>query len=91
VWNCRGKISRKIPELTVSSHARYDDFYQLDMGVEKQFKFGRTKWAAAFDLFNVMNSNVFRGRTAQQNSTRANFDTEVLVPRVARLGARLNF
>lgn len=71
--------------------SRYENFYQLDMRVEKQFQFGRTKWAAAFDVFNVLNSNVVLGRTAQQNSTRANFVTEVLAPRVARFGLRLNF
>ncbi|HEX6164769.1 MAG TPA: hypothetical protein VFZ31_15470, partial [Vicinamibacterales bacterium] len=70
---------------------RYDNFYQLDMRVEKQFTFGRTKWAAAFDLFNVLNSNVVLGREDQMNSTRANFVEEVLAPRVARFGVRLNF
>jgi hypothetical protein len=71
--------------------SRLDNFYQLDMRVEKQFTFGRTKWAAAFDVFNMLNSNVVLGRTGQQNSTRANFVTEVLAPRVARFGVRLNF
>jgi hypothetical protein len=71
--------------------SRLENFYQLDMRVEKQFKFGRTKWAAAFDVFNLLNSNVVLGRTGQQNSTRANFVTEVLAPRVARVGVRLNF
>ena len=70
---------------------RYENFYQVDMRVEKQFTFGRTKWAAAFDVFNMLNSDVVLGRTAQQNSTRANYVTEVLAPRVARFGVRLNF
>jgi hypothetical protein len=70
---------------------RLENFYQLDMRVEKQFVFGRTKWAAAFDVFNLLNSDVVLGRTAQQNSTRANNVTEVLAPRVARFGVRLNF
>jgi hypothetical protein len=70
---------------------RLESFYQLDMRVEKQFTFGRTKWAAAFDVFNLLNSDVVLGRTAQQNSTRANNVTEVLAPRVARFGVRLNF
>jgi hypothetical protein len=70
---------------------RYDNFYQLDMRVEKQFTFGRTKWSAAFDVFNLMNSNVVLGREDQMNSTRANFVEEVLAPRVARFGVRLSF
>lgn len=70
---------------------RYDTFSQLDMRVEKQFTFGRTKWAVALDVFNVMNSNVVLAREDQMNSTRANFVEEVLAPRVARIGLRLNF
>ncbi len=70
---------------------RYDNFYQVDMRVEKQFTFGRTKWSAAFDVFNVLNSNVVLAREDQMNSTRANFVEEVLAPRVARIGVRVNF
>jgi hypothetical protein len=70
---------------------RYDNFYQVDMRIEKQFTFGRTKWSAAFDVFNLLNSNVVLGREDQMNSTRANFVEEVLAPRVARFGVRLNF
>lgn len=70
---------------------RYDDFYQVDMRIEKQFTFGRTKWAAAVDVFNLLNSNVVLGREDQMNSTRANFVEEVLAPRVVRFGVRLNF
>lgn len=86
-----GGIGTANVEIYHSGEKRYDDFYQLDMRIEKQFTFGKTKWAAAFDVFNVLNSNVVLGRTAQQNSTRANNVTEVLAPRVARFGVRLNF
>ncbi len=70
---------------------RYDNFYQVDMRIEKQFTFGRAKVSAAFDLFNVLNSYVVLGREDQMNSTRANFVEEVLAPRVARFGVRVNF
>jgi hypothetical protein len=70
---------------------RYDNFYQVDMRIEKQFMFGRTKWSAAFDLFNVLNSNVVLAREDQMNSTRANYVEEVLAPRVARFGVRVTF
>jgi Carboxypeptidase regulatory-like domain len=70
---------------------RYDNFYQVDMRVEKQFTFGRTKLAASFDVFNLLNSNVVLSREDQMNSTRANFVEEVLAPRVARFGVRLSF
>ena len=73
------------------SDVRYDNFYQVDMRVEKQFTFGRTKWSAAFDVFNLLNSNVVLGREDQMNSTRANFVEEVLAPRVARFGVRMSF
>lgn len=86
-----GGIGTSQVEIDPGGTVRYENFYQVDMRIEKQFTFGRTKWAAAFDLFNALNSNVVLGRTAQQNSTRANFVTEVLAPRVARVGVRLNF
>jgi len=70
---------------------RYDNFYQVDMRVEKQFTFGRSKLAASFDVFNLLNSNVVLSREDQMNSTRANFVEEVLAPRVARFGVRLNW
>jgi hypothetical protein len=86
-----GSIGTVQVDLDRWGDVRHENFYQLDMRLEKQFTFGRTKWAAAFDVFNLLNSNVVLGRTAQQNSTRANFVTEVLAPRVARFGVRLNF
>ena len=62
---------------------RYENFYQLDLRVEKQFPFGRSKLDGGLDVFNVMNSNVVLAREDQMNSTRANFVEEVLNPRVA--------
>lgn len=70
---------------------RYDNFYQVDMRIEKQFTFGRSKLAASFDVFNLLNSNVVLSREDQMNSTRANFVEEVLAPRVARFGVRFSF
>lgn len=70
---------------------RYDNFYQVDMRVEKQFTFGRTKLSASFDVFNLLNSSVVLTREDQMNSTRANFVEEVLAPRVARFGVRVNW
>ena len=48
-----GGIGTANVEIYRSGETRYDDFYQLDMRVEKQFTFGKTKWAAAFDVFDT--------------------------------------
>lgn len=70
---------------------RFDDFYQLDLRVEKQFPLGRSRWTAGLDLFNVMNSNTVLAREDQMNSTRANFVEEILNPRVARVSVKVSF
>jgi hypothetical protein len=66
----------------------------LDGRVEKTFKFGISKIALDFDLFNVLNSGTVLG---QQYDTRLTGPTgfgstlEIMNPRIARLGVRFNF
>ena len=50
-----------------------------------------TRSTTPLQAFNLLNSSVVLGREDQMNSTRANFVEEVLAPRVARFGVRLNF
>jgi hypothetical protein len=66
----------------------------LDGRVEKTFKFGISKIALDFDVFNVLNSGTVLG---QQYDTRLTGPTgfgstlEIMNPRIARLGVRFNF
>jgi hypothetical protein len=70
---------------------RYDDFYQVDMRVDKTFRLGRTRLVGSIDGFNVLNSGVVLARTARQNASNANNVTTLLAPRVVRFGLRLQF
>jgi hypothetical protein len=71
--------------------ARLDNFYQLDMRVEKQIPVGRMRWALSLDVFNLLNAATVLARQDVQNSTTANNVEEVLAPRVARIGVRFSF
>ena len=71
--------------------ARLDNFYQLDMRVEKQIPVGRMRWALSLDVFNLLNAATVLARQDVQNSTTANNVDEVLAPRVARIGVRFSF
>lgn len=89
--NRRGGLGRADVDIDRWGDVRYDDFYQIDMRVEKQFPVGRSKWAVAFDLFNVLNAATVLDRQERQNVVTANNVQEVLAPRVARLGLRVSF
>lgn len=70
---------------------RLENFYQLDLRVEKALRWSRLNTLASLDLFNVFNQNTVLGRTANYSSTRAAEVTEILAPRVIRLGLRMRF
>jgi hypothetical protein len=70
---------------------RLDNFYQVDARVEKVIAIQSRRVAISLDVFNVLNANTVLGRTARQNAANANDATEVLAPRVARIGVRVNF
>ena len=70
---------------------RLPNFCQLDWRVDKAFNFSRFKVLIVASVFNIFNNNVVLGRTAQQNSTRANNVTDILAPRVARFDFRITF
>lgn len=71
---------------------RYDTLYQLDLHVDKTVSFGGPRRISLnADLFNVMNNNVVLSREDRQNRTTANNILNLLAPRVARFGVKLNF
>ncbi len=89
--NRRGGLGRADVDIDRWGDVRYDDFYQVDVRVEKQFPIGRSKWALSFDLFNALNAATVLDRQERQNVTTANNVQEILAPRVARVGLRLSF
>jgi hypothetical protein len=87
----RGGIGRFEVDIDRYGDARYEDFAQLDLRVEKQFPWRTTKWIVSLDVFNVFNAATVLTRQGILNNTTANNATEVLGPRVARFGLRFNF
>jgi hypothetical protein len=66
----------------------------LDGRVEKAFTFGPANLAVDLDLFNLFNSGTVLGRTydARLTGPLGFVQTrEIMQPRIARLGLRLNF
>jgi hypothetical protein len=71
---------------------RYDDYYQLDLHVDKAVRLGGgRKVTLNADLFNAFNNNVVLQVVERQNTATANNITTLLAPRVARFGLRVTF
>jgi hypothetical protein len=65
---------------------------ELDLRLAKDFRISRVGLTVSIDGFNVLNSNTILQRNVGRLAVAAsNRVTEVLSPRVFRLGARLNF
>ncbi len=87
----RGNIGRANVDIDRWGDVRLEDFYQLDMRVEKQFPIARIRWTVGVDVFNLFNAATVLERQEIQNSPTANFVEEVLAPRVARFSVKLAF
>jgi hypothetical protein len=70
---------------------RYDNLWNLDVRLAKNFKFGRTGAVVTADLFNALNSNTELLRNRNVTSTQFMLLTDNLSPRILRLGMRLTF
>lgn len=63
----------------------------LDVRAEKAFKFQRVNAALDLDVFNILNSGTILGRQYDLRVTSYNQVREIMDPRVARVGVRVNF
>jgi hypothetical protein len=63
----------------------------LDARIEKAFTFQRTRIAVDFDLFNALNSGTVLGRIYDVSASNFNAVAEIMNPRIARFGVRLQF
>jgi hypothetical protein len=63
----------------------------LDVRLEKEVTFGRSRVAFDFDVFNLMNSGTVLGRQYDVQASNFNAITEIMNPRIARFGVRLGF
>ena len=76
------------PEL---DSTRFDNLWNLDLRLSKDFRFGRGSFQIIADLFNVLNANTEITRERNIDATNFQFLSSNLSPRVLRFGARLNF
>ena len=63
----------------------------LDARVEKLFTFGQAQVAFDVDVFNLLNSGTVLGRIYDVDSTKFNHVSEIMNPRIARFGLRVQF
>jgi hypothetical protein len=63
----------------------------LDVRLEKEVTFGRSRVAFDFDVFNLMNSGTVLGRQYDVQASNFNAITEIMNPRIARFGVRVGF
>ena len=71
---------------------RNENVRDLDLRLAKDIRISRVGLTLSIDGFNVLNSNtILQRNVARLAVTASNRVTEVLSPRVFRLGARLNF
>ncbi|HET7745862.1 MAG TPA: hypothetical protein VFM29_01090, partial [Vicinamibacteria bacterium] len=69
---------------------RYDNVWNFDTRLAKNFKIGRTGVTVSGEAFNLFNNNVVLSRARYVGSTLNRIE-EILAPRTFRIGARLSF
>jgi hypothetical protein len=70
---------------------RNADIHVLDARVEKEFTFSDVGLTLGVDVFNLLNESYVLQRQHRLGIATSNHVTEVLSPRIFRLGARLSF
>ncbi|MCB1050085.1 MAG: carboxypeptidase regulatory-like domain-containing protein [Acidobacteria bacterium] len=69
----------------------YDDVYNLDLKLGKNFDLGTTKLELSCEVFNVFNEDTVLARNLRLDQSTASEPREILSPRIARFSARINF
>jgi hypothetical protein len=86
------RTTNQLYQIRVEENGEYrqESVNVLDFRASKTFRFGRAKIEGIFDVFNVFNAN---NVLAAGTLTGSNYDrpTVVLTPRVARIGAKVEF
>jgi hypothetical protein len=71
---------------------RYDNLWDADFRLANNIKLaGHAQLQVTADLFNAFNSGTILGRNRQANSGAFGSPTDVLAPRILRIGLRFNF
>jgi hypothetical protein len=85
-------------QIAGSDEFRNDDVHTVDARLEKEFSFSEVGLTLGVDVFNLLNEGTVMQRNARlgfaPNATGTNgpnYATEVLSPRIFRVGARISF
>jgi hypothetical protein len=78
-------------QVAESDEFRNDDINVFDARVEKEFTFSDFGLTLGVDVFNVLNENFVLQRRHLLGNAVTDHVTEVLSPRIFRIGARLSF
>ena len=78
-------------QIAGSDEFRNDDINVVDARLEKELTFSDFGLTLGVDVFNLLNENFVLQRRHQLNIGATNNVTEVLSPRIFRVGARLSF
>jgi carboxypeptidase family protein len=70
---------------------RNTDIHVLDARIEKEFTFSDVGLTVGVDVFNALNESYVLQRQHRLGIGTTNFVTEILSPRIFRIGARLSF
>ncbi len=70
---------------------RHDDIHTLDLRLAKDLRFSGIGLTISADVFNVLNNDNVLQRNTRLGVSSGNRITELVSPRVVRLGARLTF
>jgi hypothetical protein len=86
-----GGIGRAWVYLNPFGVDRYDDFWIVDLRLEKTFNIKGTRLSGMLDIFNSLNAGTVLAREPRQNLANANNVINILAPRVLRIGVRWVF
>jgi len=70
---------------------RYDDIWDADMRVAKEFRLQHTRVRVMADVFNLLNANTALVRVNNITSTTFNVITQNMTPRILRFGVVVGF
>jgi hypothetical protein len=89
--NRAGGIGRAEVILDSVGDIRLDNLWVANLRAEKAFTFGRARFDAMLDIFNLFNEATILKREQRQNLDTANNIQDILSPRVFRVGVRFRF
>ena len=71
--------------------SRLPNYQNLDVHVDKKFRFGSANFVPQLDVFNLANANTIQAIRGTQNAANANQIQAILAPRVVRFGVKVNW